>query len=616
MVDRADPPPPVPPATGKRLNVVVGAARRPLNRAYRRARPHPPASSPERVEPRLGRQRLLTALNRLISSSLDMDDVLKAIAQAAATLMGAAVASFWVTDEESRTLELRAFSNEIVGAGQTFRKARYGVGSAGWVAEHRQPMQADNVFVDGRVGGLDWYRQHGLVSAYTTPVMSDDRVVAVLSLNGRQAFRFSPYDYSLLDGLVAQAAAAIRNARLFEAEAAASRAARAADRAKSEFLAMMSHEIRTPLNGILGSAELLATDQIAPDQHDLVQTIITSGELLLAIVNDVLDFGKIESGRMDFESLPFALGETIQTVVELNRAAAQARQLTLVTALAPTLPPLVVGDAGRLSQVLGNLVNNAVKFTETGEVRVQVGAQADGPAAVVLSVSVSDTGIGISPEIQRSLFQAFVQADSSTTRRFGGTGLGLAISKRLVELMGGEISVTSAPGEGSTFRFTVRLALPSAVPDSLLPATAPAGAVAGSSGPPDTSTDGLLRGRVLLVEDNFMNQRVVTMMLERLGYGLDIVDNGLAAIDAVSTRSPYDLILMDCHMPELDGFEATRRIRQLAVPGAKTPIVALTANAFPADRQRCLDAGMDDYMAKPISYEVFAQTVRHWLERT
>src|SRR5688572_581429 len=193
---------------------------------------------------RLARQRLLTGLNRLISASLDMDDVLKAIAQAAATLMGAAVASFWVADEASQTLELRAFSNEVMGAGQTFRRARFGVGSAGWVAANRQPMRADDAFTDGRVGGLDWYREHGLKSTYTTPVIADGQIVAVLSLNGRQPFRFSAYDHSLLDGLVAQAAAAIRNARLFAAEAAASQAARAADQAKSEFLATISHEIR------------------------------------------------------------------------------------------------------------------------------------------------------------------------------------------------------------------------------------------------------------------------------------------------------------------------------------------------------------------------------------
>jgi signal transduction histidine kinase/CheY-like chemotaxis protein len=445
------------------------------------------------------------------------------------------------------------------------------------------------------------------VSAYTTPVITDDRVVAVLSMNGRQPFRFSPYDHSLLDGLLAQAAAAIRNARLFAAEAAATQAARAADRAKSEFLAMMSHEIRTPLNGILGSAELLSESRLTPSQRDLVATVTTSGELLLSIVNDVLDFAKVESGRMELDSVAFRPADTIRNVVEVSRATAQAKLLSLTLELAPDLPAVVVGDPGRLSQVLGNLVNNAVKFTAAGEVRVRASAEPDGANGTILRVSVQDTGIGIAPDVQATLFQAFVQADSSTTRRFGGTGLGLAISKRLVELMGGEIGVESVAGLGSTFHFAVRLDL--AADDALPLQPSPA-----DHGPVDDRPADADHARVLLVEDNMMNQRVVTLMMEHLGYGLDIVSDGTAAIETLASGAGYDLILMDCHMPEMDGFEATRRIRQLDGLVARTPIVALTANAFPADRQRCLDAGMDDYLAKPITFDLFSKMVRKWLE--
>jgi CheY-like chemotaxis protein len=288
------------------------------------------------------------------------------------------------------------------------------------------------------------------------------------------------------------------------------------------------------------------------------------------------------------------------------------------------VPALAIGDPGRVSQVLANVVNNAVKFTESGEVRVQARARHLGTGGVLLELAVRDSGIGIAPEVQRTLFEPFTQADSSTTRRYGGTGLGLAISRRLVEMMGGAIDVESEKGRGSTFRFSVRLGLPPGhapvveSPGALTgdaAESAPAASASGTPTPlepsPDEEDDAT--ARLLLVEDNPMNQRVVTLMSERLGYRVDIVTDGRAALQRVADGAEYDLILMDCHLPELDGFEATRQIRQIEAEGAHIPIIALTASAYASDRQQCFDAGMDDFLAKPITYALFAAMLKRWL---
>lgn len=300
----------------------------------------------------------------------------------------------------------------------------------------------------------------------------------------------------------------------------------------------------------------------------------------------MLDFATADSGQLELESLVLEPAQVVRSVVEICRPAAQAKGLRLSAEIDPGLPTTAYGDPGRVSQVLANLVNNAVKFTAVGEVRVRARAAAVSDDGLLLQVTVQDTGIGIAPDVQQTLFQAFVQGDSSTTRRYGGAGLGLAISRRLVELMGGEIDVTSEHSRGSMFRFTVLLGLlPGTIPVVSRPVP-PIGSERGDAFPPPAPVQPD-RVRLLLVEDNPMNQRVVTLMTERLGYDIDVV---------------------------ADGFEATGRIRPLGGEPGKTPIVALTASAYAADRQRCLDAGMNDFLAKPITFGLFASTLARWLE--
>ena len=370
-------------------------------------------------------------------------------------------------------------------------------------------------------------------------------------------------------------------------------AAEAANRAKSAFLATMSHEIRTPMNAILNTAAFALETELTQQQRQYMTVIETAARGLLALINHILDFSKIEAEKLELESAPFELMEVLDEVTQIFRAKVIENGVELVVRAGRDVPQTLVGDAHRLRQVLINLVGNAFKFTERGEVGLAVSRGPDAGGPVELLFAVRDSGIGIPHEKQGQLFQAFSQADSSTTRRYGGTGLGLAISLRLARLMGGDLSLVSEPGVGSTFTLTARFGVADArtLPDGLAPPPLPFRSTAGAD-----EFKGL---RVLLAEDNEANRFVATELLSRLGFVIDVAVDGVQAVRMALSR-PYACVLMDVQMPEMDGIEATRHIRGSPGPAAEVPIIAMTANAMKGDEQIFLAAGMNGYVPKPI----------------
>jgi signal transduction histidine kinase/FixJ family two-component response regulator/HPt (histidine-containing phosphotransfer) domain-containing protein len=556
-------------------------------------------------------------------STFDLKTVLQTLVESAARLCEA--------DQASITRQI---------GGEFFRAEAYGFSSEFMDYVGAVPVEPERGTVHGRAllegqiihipdvladEDYTWtqaQRLGGFRSILGVPMLRQGVPIGVLALTRSEVRPFTDKQVELVATFADQAAIAIENVRLFEEEAtarataeaardAAERAraeAAAANLAKSTFLATMSHEIRTPMNGVLGMIDVLERQELTKDQRRLIVIMRESSQTLLRIIDDVLDFSKIEAGRVELEATPFSLSGLVEGVLDTFRSQGLAKGLRLDAEIDSGSQDALVGDPTRVRQILFNLLSNAVKFTDHGGVRVRVSTSPLGGGSTRATLVVTDTGIGLSEQQLARLFQPFVQADSSTTRQFGGTGLGLSIVQRLAQAMGGGVAVESAPGSGSTF--TVTLTLQAAPADS--PLKTLLGPVARL--PARVGSQPGAGQRVLVVEDHPVNREVLTLQLKLLGIAADTAENGVDALEAWSPGR-YAAVLADIHMPYMDGHKLAGRLRAAEADrgAARTPIVAVTANATKGEEERCLASGMDAYLVKPVSIERLRATLERWL---